>query len=368
MRVLHICQRDDPSTGGALRVAEALVREQRRAGVDARVLFLYGAPGELSAEFVTNAVCLRLSSSKQAFQGITALRRKVRETAPDIIHSHDGIYWPRLAYMWRRAPLVAHAHAPWGSAHPLKDCIGLPLIKMTTDRLIGISQYSIDIWIKKGFPFQDISLIPNGVDFDRFKIPDVATKAELRDQLGLPQKKRIIVWVGRFCRAMKGTDRVENVVNALPDDISLVMVGDGPENTGIKERNQMSIERGRLILTGSTRDPGKFYRASDAFLFTSYHEPFGLVILEAIASGLPILTYPVSGGGGAVDLLKEFEATLLDDDASNEAIVSAIDHACKKQTDAERLRKQAMDTYAWPSISARVVKIYDKLLAEWEGQ
>jgi len=365
VRILHICQRDDPNTGGSLRVAEALVREQFRAGVDAWILFLYGEPGDIFAEFVPNAVCLRLSSSRQALIGMGALWREVRRIAPDVIHSHDGIHWPRLTYLWRRVPVVVHAHLPPSSMTSLKDRIGLPLIKITTDKLIGISQHTIDAWVEMGYPHGDISLIPNGVDFDRFIIPDAFTKADLRNQLGLPEEIRLIVWVGRLHCAMKGTDRLEKVVSALPDDSSLVVVGDGPEYVGMKERNRESIEKRRLIMTGSTPDPGKYYHAADAFLFTSYHEPFGLVILEAVASGLPIVAFPVSGGGGAVELLKEFEATMVDDHDSPEHIAEILNAVFVRRTDAERLRMQAEHRYAWPHISAQVVDVYEEVVEKW---
>lgn len=367
MKILHICQRDDPDTGGSLRVAEALVREQRRAGLDAWVLFLYGEPGCIFAELAPNSVCLELPSSRQALQGMLTLWREVRRIAPDLIHSHDGIYWPRLTYLRRSVPVVTHAHAPPGPMCLLKDRIGWLLNKMTTDRLIGISQHTIDSWRVLGFPFGKISHIPNGVDFDRFDIPDASTKAGLRRQVGLPIGKRLIVWVGRLHRAMKGTDRIEQIATALPGDTTLLVVGNGPEYVGMQERNQEIIKAGRLILIGSTPDPEKYYRAADAFLFTSYHEPFGLVILEAVASGLPILAFPVSGGGGGAELLKEFEATMLDDDATPELIAEMLNTVFARCSEAERLRLQAEQRYAWSPISAQMVEVYKEVQAKWRA-
>ncbi|MDD2462575.1 MAG: glycosyltransferase family 4 protein [Desulfobulbus sp.] len=367
LKILHICQRDDPNTGGALRVAEALVREQRRAGLDAWILFLYGPPGRLYNEFAPNAVCFELFSSRQALQGIRALRREVQRISPDLVHSHDGIHWPRLTYLFRSVPVVTHAHAPPGPMILLKDRVGWLLNKMTTDWLIGISQHTIDSWRVLGFPFGKISHIPNGVDFDRFAIPDVSIKAGLRNQLGLPIGKRFIVWVGRLHRKVKGTDRIEKVATALPDGTALLVVGDGPEYVGMQERNQEIIKAGRLILIGSTSDPEKYYRAADAFLFTSYHEPFGLVILEAVASGLPILAFPVSGGGGGAELLKEFEATMLDDDATPELIAEMLNTVFARCSDSERIRLQAEQRYAWSPISALMVEVYKEVLAKWRA-
>jgi len=367
MRILHICQRDDPNTGGSLRVAEALVREQRRTGHDAWILFLYGAAGELFAEFASNARCLRLHSSRQALQGVVALRREVLSISPELIHTHDGIHWPRLTYLCRSVPVVTHAHTPPGTISSFKDRVGWLLNKMTTDRLIGISRHTIETWLEAGYPPENIPLIPNGVDFDRFKVFDASAKAWLRGQLGLPVDKRIVVWVGRLHRETKGTDRIEKMAAALPVDTTLVVVGDGPEYSGMYERNRESIGDGRLIFAGSMPDPEKYYRASDAFLFTSYYEAFGLVILEAVASGLPVLAFPVTGGGGGAELLKEFEATMLGDDVSPELIAESLVAAFAKSADAERLRRQAKQRYTWPLISERVVKVYEEVLAEWRA-
>lgn len=57
-----------------------------------------------------------------------------------------------------------------------------------------------------------------------------------------------------------------------------------------------------MVMAGPSPAPEDYYEVADAFLFTSRYEPFGLVLLEAVASGLPILAYPVEQGG-AVELL-----------------------------------------------------------------
>ena len=362
MKVLHICQRDDPDTGGALRVAESLVREQRAAGLEVWILFLYGPPGDLAERFAPHVQCLGIASSRQAWQGSVTLHRQIQKIQPDCIHSHDGLLWPRLNYLLCRIPVVTHAHAPPGNMDVLKNRLAWRLTQLTTDLLIGISQHTIDAWVDAGYPDRNIPLIPNGVDFAQFEIPDAAKKKTLRKQLDLPTDKRLVVWVGRLHRAMKGTDRVELVAAALPEDTTLVVVGDGPEFEGIRERSRSSIAAGKLILAGSTYTPRNYYQAADLYLFTSHLEPFGLVILEAVACGLPLIAFPVTEGGGAVELLREFEATMLEDGAPADAVGAAIERGYAKRVDSVRLRRQAEAAYAWPALSARVVRAYEDLL------
>lgn len=355
MRVVHICQRDDPDTGGSLRVAEALVREQLAVGLDVWLIFLYGPPSHISEMFGARAVCLGLHSSRQAFRGVRALCKAIRHVSPDIIHSHDGIVWPRLAFLQLRTPVVMHSHLPVRDTDRPASRF---LIKRTTKILVGISLHTIETWVGDDFPPSRIHYVPNGVDFDRFGLIGAESKTTLRQKLGLPVDQRLLLWVGRVHRSMKGSDRLERVAGLLPDDMVLVVVGNGPEYEGVCERCRQPIDEGKLIMVGTSDAPEDYYKAADEFLFTSHHEPFGLVILEAVASGLPIIAFPVTQGGGAVRLLKEFDAAMVEDAATDAQIQRILDQSAARkelvQANLEKVRKK----YSWKPISNQVVDAY----------
>ncbi len=363
MRILHICQRDDPDIGGSLRVVEALVREQRAAGLDVWVLFLYGGAGHISALFAPNAVHLGIASSKQAPAGMVRLRQAVKRLAPDLIHSHDGILWPRLAYASLSVPVITHTHLPPPVSSGFKGRLAWPLIKRTTAAACAISRHTQETWTAAGFPSDRIHLVPNGVDFSRFPPADAAEKKRLRKELGLPADRRMVLWVGRLHQAMKGTDRIEYAASRLPDDVVLVVVGNGPEYDGMKSRMQALIDAGRVVLAGSAADPAAYYRAADGYLFTSHFEPFGLVILEAVAAGLPILAFPVSRGGGATALLKEFQAEAVADGASPEAVAASVERMLGRREDAVKIRSAAEVKYSWKAAADLVMDVYNKVLS-----
>jgi glycosyltransferase involved in cell wall biosynthesis len=363
MRILHICQRDDPDTGGSLRVAEALVREQRAAGLEAWMLFLYGEPAEVSTSLGSDTVCLGLRSSRDALGGIGALHKAIRRIDPDIVHSHDGILWPRLAFLFERTPLVMHAHLSLSEGTRLKDRMGRILVKATTRSLIGISEHTIETWVKGKYPPSKMYHVPNGVDFDRFFRLDAPAKAKLRQQLGLPADKRLLLWVGRVHREMKGADRVERVAGLLSPDMALVVVGNGPDLKDLQQSCAEQVADGRVFFVGSTPVPEKYYQAADEFLFTSYYEPFGLVLLEAVASGLPILAFKVTRGGGAVKLLEEFGATVFDVTDSDAIIMGALTHYSARYQTILHNREKALETYAWSAVSAKVVEVYKVTLS-----
>jgi len=363
MRVLHIFQKDDPDAGGGLRVAEALVREQRAAGLDARLLFLYGDKGEISAALGEGISTLGIRSSRQVVRGVAGLVRAIRSIAPDLLHSHDGIMWPRLAYGLTGVPVVTHGHLPPETTGGLKQKIGWPLVRSTTKKVIGISGHTAEQWKVAGFPDEHIEVIPNGVDFNRFSILPRSQKKALRQTLGLPEEKQIMVWVGRLQRSMKGTDRVERIADCIPDSAVLVVVGHGPEYEGMQARCADAIASGRLILAGSVARPEQYYMAADVFLFSSHHEPFGLVLLEAVASGLPIFYFPLTGGGGAAELLERFGAVALSEAVDADELQRNLNRIEEFSDQTVGLREEAA-AYSWQAISADVVRLYESLLEE----
>jgi glycosyltransferase involved in cell wall biosynthesis len=362
MRILHILQRDDPKTGGALRVAQALAREQRLAGHDVWHLFLYGQAGKISQEFAPHVLWLGLVSSRQAWRGVLMLWRAVRELHPDVIHCHDGIIWPRIAFLCRKAPLVMHGHLPPLEGKCIKGFLGWPFLKYTTDLLIGISNYTCNAWSARGLSPEKIRQIPNGVDLGRFRPIGSFQKRALREKLGIPAKKHILLWVGRLDRATKGTDRVERLAGALSTDTVLVVVGDGPERSGMLIRCSDLVESGRMYMPGSSPCPEIWYQAADAFLFTSYYEQFGLVILEALASGLPVLGFPVTGGG-APELLEEFNAVQVSESASMTDIANSLEVLFSRCESTRNLPRETFHKYTWQSASMQIMKAYRKLTA-----
>jgi glycosyltransferase involved in cell wall biosynthesis len=364
MRIVHICQRDDPATGGALRVAEALVKEQAACGLKVWILFLYGPPARLAAQFPPDQViCLRLHSSKQAWRGIISLRKAIRSIAPDIINSHDGITWPRLSLFRIGIPIVMHSHLPAWQARNLWERMAWTLICKTTDFLIGISRHTIGSWIKAGYPDDKIKHIPNGVDFERFRIPDAAEKLNLRRSLGLPEAMKILVWVGQINRHMKGSDRVQHVAFRLPEDTMLVIVGYGTEFDNVRIACKSLIQSGKILMTGTVFEPARYYMAADGFIFTSHYEPFGLVILEAMACGLPILAFSLDQGGGAEELLEEFQAVMVADDVDQQGVEAAIEKLVSNKRQAEAIRVAAKAKYNWREISDEVVTVYRSIIS-----
>ncbi len=140
------------------------------------------------------------------------------------------------------------------------------------------------------------------------------------------------------------------------------MVGNGTEYEGMQDRCRNLIDAGKMIMVGSTSIPESYYQSADSFLFTSHREAFGLVILEAAFCGLPILAFPVSDGGGAVSLLKEFDVDMMDDSDSGDTIRGLLLGIAERDEPCIPNREKAISKYSLSAVSKKIMEVYELCL------
>ena len=139
-----------------------------------------------------------------------------------------------------------------------------------------------------------VDLIPLGIDR-----PPQNIRAQ-RSEFGLPEDAFVLVTAGRIVARKASTQLIETLA-ALPD-VFLLVIGDGPEAAAVKQRaSELGVEN-RLRMLGYVSDEVKYgaYSVSDVFVSTAQHEGFGLVFLEAMSFGLPVVCY---NRGGQTDFL-----------------------------------------------------------------
>jgi glycosyltransferase involved in cell wall biosynthesis len=123
----------------------------------------------------------------------------------------------------------------------------------------------------------------------------VPSREEARERLGLPRQAPVILCVSRFTKPTKErkTDAILSLLQAfaaLPPEVVLVLVGDGPGRPGLEEEAARVKPEGRIRLVGSTEDLRCFYAACDFFAFPDLDDRPRLAILEAQACGRPVVT------------------------------------------------------------------------------
>ncbi len=139
-----------------------------------------------------------------------------------------------------------------------------------------------------------ITSISNGVDTNKFH-PDASARKEIRDTYKISYDKKIILFVGHEFKR-KGLDYIIQAIPLINNkEAVLLVVGNDSIDSYKKLASSINI-KDRVIFTGPIKkDIEKIYAASDIFVFPTTYEAFALVTLEAMSSGLPVITTEVNG-------------------------------------------------------------------------
>ncbi len=203
-------------------------------------------------------------------------------------------------------------------------------------------------------PHEKIANIPGGVDLTVFS--PRSDKLAAREQMGLPKDRIIFLTVRRLVARMG----LENLVLAMPaavklhKDVLLLIIGEGFLETKLREiiKKNLLAENVRLLGRKDINEVAKFMQASDVFILPSEEsEWFGLVTLEAMACGLPILATPI---GGTIEILKGLNSGSLLDGTSSRDISSGmlrlIDLKYKWGEIGKRCRDYVVGNYSWEKV------------------
>lgn len=174
---------------------------------------------------------------------------------------------------------------------------------------------------------KNIHVIHHGVDATQFHPSAGETERTERERLRASWNVRadqlVLLFVGAFER--KGLavliDALGKMERSVSDRVKLVAVGSGDREAFGERARRLGVGN-RLVFTGHTREVEKLYRAADLFVIPTLYEPFGLVILEAMATGLPVLASRLAG---ASELIVAGEnGALLEQPTSSDEIAREI--------------------------------------------
>jgi len=216
----------------------------------------------------------------------------------DIYRAGDGCHIEWLKQRWKRLGFLGRLSIIMNPYHWLILALERSILKGHRFRkIIAISEM-----VKKNIinhydvPPDDMVVIYNGVDLGKFS-PDSRKKyrGPIREEYGIGNDDFVVLFVGSGFER-KGVRYLIEAVESMSDPVSLMIVGKGkhlpsnPGDTGGAQHKQ------RILFCGPRKDIDHYYAAADIFVFPSIYEPFGNVHLEALASGLPVITTKNSGG------------------------------------------------------------------------
>jgi glycosyltransferase involved in cell wall biosynthesis len=148
-------------------------------------------------------------------------------------------------------------------------------------------------------------------------------RAQAREQLGLPIEPTVLLFVGNdFVK--KGLPALLQALAQLPAQTQLAVVGNGESEPAMRKLTDRLGLTARVHFLGSQRDMGFAYRAADALVHPTLEDSFGMVVLEAMAHGLPVVVSAAPYSGIAEDLLDGDNALLLKDPLDVAKIVATL--------------------------------------------
>lgn len=226
----------------------------------------------------------------------------VRRAKLDIIHSHDpfaiGLFGLTMAKRFR-IPYVhtyhtlypEYVHYVWETRFTRAMAERLSREFCDQCDLVLAPSTKIERALEEWGVTAPVVTLPTGVDAVRFGSTDPRAAEALRKRLGIPASDRLLIFVGRL--------GLEKNVDVLIDALShmktpgarLLLVGDGPYRPELERRIKKLRLRDRVTFTGylQREDVAAAYAASEVFFFASTSETQGLVVAEAMASGLPVV-------------------------------------------------------------------------------
>lgn len=219
------------------------------------------------------------------------LKRLLDELQPDVLHTwlFAGNAYGRLAAgPHPRYPVLVSERCvdTWKARWQL--WVDRKLAPRTT-RLIGNSQSVAEFYRGIGFPADRIAVIPNGIDF---RDPEPGCRERVRRELGIDSETRVVTYVGRLAAQKRVKDLLwafELIREMKQQEVMFLIAGDGPLREGL-ERFAASLRVGSTIrFLGHRSDAGQLLAASDLFWLASDFEGLSNSLMEAMATGLPVV-------------------------------------------------------------------------------
>jgi len=215
----------------------------------------------------------------------------------------------------------------------------------SADRLIAVSDFTAE-YVRRLAPERDVTVMHHGTDSERFSPVDRDRRAEIRRRLGLPVDAFVAFTVRRlFYR--NGLDTLLDAAVELRDrdDLHVVIGGSGPERAEIEEQcRRDKLTNVHVVGFIPDADLPDYYRAADVFVLpTRTAEGFGLVIMEAAASGVPSIS---TDSGAPREIIDEGLTGLLVPPGAPRELAAAIAHLHHAPDVLARMSRAALEKSA----------------------
>lgn len=363
MRVLQLLS--STAFHGAEAMTAELIRQLHTLGVENHVALLdnkgRGDAQVLAQTHDQVAHSVRLPCSG-AFdpQTFRALNRYVLEHDIDVVHSHKykTTFYAIPVCRKQRRGLVTTYHN-WITTTPALRAYALldKALARFNHSAVGVSTPVVQT-LSRWMPRERVHQIDNGIDVGRFHPP--ADRLQVQRALGLAGDGPLLGCVGRLSEE-KGIDRLLTALAQLPASVPwrLALVGDGDQLPALQAQSREAGIADRVHFLGRRDDTPRCCQAFDLYLLPSYVEAFPMALLEAMASGCPVIASDV----GEVARIVEAGACgqLVPNGESGawvDALVQTLPRLDQLQASAQRARERVVALYSAQAMAQAYLRVY----------
>ncbi len=343
--------------GGAERVVAEIAKalDPRRFSVE---VYSLKGPGPVGEAMTRAGIRVTAPRGWRRMGSLCSLWRRIVRGDFDVVHSH--LIWANIAavLMAKRVPVIWHEHDTqewmrWGHRFLYRLFIG------RSDHVVTVS-CAVGDWIRAAYPGlgRRVSVIPNLLPAD-CRVPKAPEPFGETEKRGLK-----IGFVGRLEEPKKGLavllEAMTRVIRIHPNAICQI-IGDGPARNWLLDRRKLlGLERAVEFL-GAKTEMAAFYQTWDIFVLPSLWEGFGLVLLEAMAAGLPIVASRV---GGVPEIVRDGQTGILvppgDPDRLAHELCRLVENPGERQA-MGKVGRAAVERYRSGMVIPELERLYEKL-------
>jgi glycosyltransferase involved in cell wall biosynthesis len=361
MKVLHVITGLDAG-GAELQLAMIL----RRTRHEADVITLYN-PGPVADKIRAEGTPVRDIGMKRNTElgALLRLRKIIKEGRYDVVHTHlyRAQIYARAAARLAGTPVVLTTEHSIGETHieRRKMTRGVQALYLASEKFydatIAVSGIVKDRLVRWGVRPGKITVIPNGVDTDGLGF-DPAARGRVREQFGLAPDAYVIGALGRLDPNKRVDLTMEAAAPMLGERCKILVIGRGEDQARLEAAAQRLGVTEHVIFGGYQSDTTAMLAAFDLYVAASVQETFGLSVLEALASGLPVLytTCP------ALDGIQTERARMVAGTA--DALRDEIRKELEAGPRARVADSKVFERYGIESVVSRIDDLYEQVLAE----
>jgi glycosyltransferase involved in cell wall biosynthesis len=364
MKVLHVGKYYPPHHGGMESHLATLCRELAREVEVEVVVSNHGA--RTVRERLDGVALTRVGTPLTLASAAVSpgMARAIRQARADVVHFHHPNPTGVLSYLasGSRAPLVVTYHSDIVRQRVL-GALFAPVLHRFLGRAHAIVASSPDYAASSPVLRRHaarVRVIPFGIGAEAFEQPDPNAVAALRAELG----PRVVLGVGRLVY-YKGFEYLVRAMADVPG--TLVLVGDGPLAGRLREVAGEAGVEGRVRFAGAVPRLAPYYAAADVFVLPAVarSEAFGLVQLEAMAAGLPVVNTRIDSGVPFVSPGGETGITVPPADAAAlaAALRRLLDDAPLRRRLGEAARARVRERFGLARMAADTLALYREAAA-----